>query len=79
MYFIIFIFIATMLSKPIVPFFANNLIVLMITDKLSKLKRLMIEKVFVNQVDHGWLLQYLECCIIIQMMPFNSIMNVNCD
>ena len=32
-------------------------------------------------VKSAWvnILQFLECCIIIQMMPFNGIMNVNYD
>ena len=47
----------------------------------------MIEKVFINQVDYSQrriasranVLQFLECCISIQMMPFHGIMNVNFD
>ena len=45
----------------------------------------MIEKVFINQVDSEYLeyrvivLQFLECSIIIQMIPFNGIMSVNYD
>ena len=65
-----------------IPFSANNLIVLMIIDKLSE--RFMIEKVFINQVEYSQkrrdiVLQFFECYILIQMVPFNGIMSISFD